>query len=542
MFAGKIKELNFSGQTSFRPDYLKQLCSFEPGSGTSSAKLQTGIKRILGELQQSGYLMAVLKEEYSEDSSVVAIKIEQGDLCTMDHLLITGNKYIGQAYLSDFIGAKPGGIFLQEQVSEDINNLARVYAENGYPHASVTVSDFSLMKGHISYNYQITEGPRVIIDKILFRDNKQTNYNTMLRLSGLKEGMPFSPKAVEEGRKRLMKSNLFQSVGGPLLFAGQREGFENLVITVKEGRYNSILGAIGYNQGNDQEKGWLTGSFDLAFANIGGTGRRAKVSWQRLRQESSRLSAEFSTPWIFSLNMGITAAVSHRLEDSTYTQSTGRIMADFPAGEHFTAGVGAEAVRVVPGTTQLIKKNMKYSSLWYLEADYRDSDNNQRGFLSKLEIEYGQKKYYEPSVQLTVSRIKLDGSQLWNIFSRQSLSLAGHGRVVVSSEKPVPRSDQFVMGGANSLRGYWEEQFIANQLAWTNLEYRYSPDRRLELFPFYDLGYFYDQERGQRGYRSGYGAGFRMETALGWINLVYGLGKGDKWGQGKVHIGINSDF
>ena len=159
-----------------------------------------------------------------------------------------------------------------------------------------------------------------------------------------------------------------------------------------------------------------------------------------------------------------------------------------------------------------------------------------------MEAEYGRKRYYDPPTQLTVSRIKIDASLVKDLSVNQSLFMAFHGRTTISSEKPVPRSDQYAMGGAGSLRGYWEEQFLADQLAWANLEYRYSPDRRLELFPFCDLGYYYDPERMQRGYRPGYGAGLRMDTALGWISLVYGLGKGDGFGEGKVHISLDSDF
>lgn len=537
-----VRQIEYDGQSLLSRKQMDDIIGYKPEAGISPEDLLSGLNKLLGELNKSGCFLAGLELEYSPDSTEAKVKITNGIIPSAGNLIIKGNSYLGESYLAGLLSARPGGALSEGKILRDIAELSLTYADNGFPHARIRVGDFSMSGSRVDYSYMIEEGPRVTIDKIKFTGNVQTKDYALLRFSGLAPGVAFNRKNIEKGRARLIKSRLFRTVSEPILTAGDRDGSENLMIAVEEGRYNNIFGALGYNRDETRQNGWLTGSIDMAFSNLGGAGRRAKISWQRLRQENSRLSAEFSTPWIFSLNMGLTAAVSHRIEDSTYTQSSGRIMADFPAGEHFTAGVGAEAMRVVPGSSQIIKRNAKYSSLWYIEADYRDVAVSPRGFLSKLEIEYGRKRYYDPSVQLTISRIIIDASQIQDIFNRQSLALSAHLRAVISSEKPVPRSDQFSMGGAASLRGYWEEQFIANQLAWGNLEYRYSPDRRLELFPFYDLGYYYDPERGQRGYRSGYGAGFRMDTALGWISLVYGLGKGDKLGEGKVHISLSGEF
>lgn len=537
-----VRQIDYDGQSPFSPKQMNAIIGYRLGTGLSPEGLAAGLNKLLGELNKAGCFLADLELEYSPDSTAAKVKITNGIIPSAGNIMITGNSYLGQSYLESQLSARSKGTLSEGKILRDIATLSLIYADNGFPHARIAVGDFSLSGSRLDYSYQIVEGPRVNIDRIRFAGNVQTKDYALLRFSGLTPGVVFSRKNIEKGRARLIKSGLFRTVSEPVLTAGDRAGSENLLIAVEEGRYNNIFGALGYNRDQTRQNGWLTGSIDMAFSNLGGAGRRAKISWQRLRQENSRLSAEFSTPWIFSFDLGLTAAVSHRIEDSSYTQSSGRMMADLPAGEHFTAGVGAEAVRVVPGSAQFIRRNIKYNSLWSLEADYRDGSASPRGFWSKLEIEYGRKRYYDPVVQLTVSRVKLDAGQVQGIFKRQALSAAAHLRAVISSEKPVPRPDQFSMGGAASLRGYWEEQFLADQLAWGNLEYRYSPDRRLELFPFYDLGYFYDPERGLRGYRSGYGAGLRMETGLGWLSLVYGLGKGDGWGQGKIHISLDSDF
>jgi outer membrane protein insertion porin family len=542
LWPADIRHIGYKGRSLFSEARMNGIIGFSQAGGLSTEALKRGVGALLAQLSSAGCFMAELELEYSSDSTKAIIKIINGIIPVAGEVGICGNSYLGNAYLTGLLAVREGQPITTANIFADISAVSLSYADLGFPHAKIKVGDFSISDTMVNYNYKIEEGPRVVIDNIRFVGNHQTKYGTALRFSGLSSGLLFGRKVMEKGRTRLMKSGLFRSVSEPMLTISTNPGLENLTFTVEERRYNNLIGAIGYNQDEARQKGWLTGSIDLSFSNLGGSGIQTKVSWQRLTQEKSRLSAAFSTPWLFSFDIGLAASIAHRIEDSTYTQSSGRILAEFPAGDHFTAGVGAEAVRVVPGSAMLINRYIIYNSLWSVEADYRNNDDIITGLLIKLELEYGRKRYYNPAVQLTLSRLKLFLSHKQSTFKRQFIYAAAHWQTVISSEKPVPRSDQFSMGGALSLRGYWEDQFVANQLAWTNIEYRFLPDKRLELFPFYDLGYFYDLEREQRGYRSGYGVGFRMNTALGWISLVYGLGKGDKWRQGKVHIGLDSDF
>lgn len=453
---------------------------------------------------------------------------------------LRGNSLLGEAFLWEAIAARPGLGFSERLVNEDLKRLAETYADQGLPHAKVSAVDFRLGDGGLHYVYLIEEGPLVTVEEVRFVGQRQTKVHTLKRLAGIREGLRFSRQSVERARIRLVKSRLFSRVSQPDLSPGSGPGKEALVFRVEESSYNSLFGAVGYSRDDSRPDGWLTGRIDLAFSNLAGTGQQAQVTWQRLSRENSRLSAEYSAPWIFRWDVGFRGAVRHQIEDSSFTLSSVRALLEFPAGQDFTAGLGGEAVRVVPGSSRSVRRSLRYSSLWSFRFDGRGADG--RGMRSSLEVEYGRKRYYDPAGQLTVSRIKFDASRWQGLGARHSVYLAGHGRAVISSEEPVPRTEQFALGGANSLRGYWEEQFFGNQLAWSNLEYRYQPDPRLVLFPLLDLGYYFDPERSQRGWRTGYGAGLMMNVALGWISLSYGLGPGDRLGQGKIHLNLQSDF
>ncbi len=106
----------------------------------------------------------------------------------------------------------------------------------------------------------------------------------------------------------------------------------------------------------------------------------------------------------------------------------------------------------------------------------------------------------------------------------------------------------FRFGGANTLRGYRENQFLGSRVAWTNAEYRFLLGRRSFFFGFLDTGYYSrpaDIEQSlpaSEAFKYGYGIGLRTDTPLGNISVSFALGQGDSFSQGKIHIGLINDF
>ena len=100
----------------------------------------------------------------------------------------------------------------------------------------------------------------------------------------------------------------------------------------------------------------------------------------------------------------------------------------------------------------------------------------------------------------------------------------------------------------NSLRGYLENQFAGNRIAWSNLEYRLLLTNRTFGFLFFDTGYFLrsaeplNNIETTQSFKIGYGLGFNVETALGVLKVSFALGQGDTFANGKIHFGIVNEF
>jgi outer membrane protein assembly factor BamA len=107
-------------------------------------------------------------------------------------------------------------------------------------------------------------------------------------------------------------------------------------------------------------------------------------------------------------------------------------------------------------------------------------------------------------------------------------------------------SDLLKIGGAQSLRGYNEEQFRGNVVARLLSEWRYLIDRTSHMFVFFDLGYYGAPDVGssmnvvdrRNEFLTGYGFGLELGTGAGQFSVSLGFNR-DEGLDAKVHLGMS---
>jgi outer membrane protein assembly factor BamA len=533
----------FSGGNIFTREQLLGISEIRGKSTIRADELEAGCLKILDRYRRAGYYQASCSLEYRSDSLSAEVKLTLGPRFLVGSIVFEGNAYLSGVYLKGLITTNRGDVLDSAVVSRDFEAVSLAYADNGFPQAEISLEELDFEGDSLNLVFEVKENTRVLLSRIIFQGNTVTKNKTMLKLSGFKPGSPFSRDQLEKSLRRLTNSSLFSEIRSPKLLKDIQTGQQQLLIEVEEARFNSIFGAAVYNQAAADQKGWLAGSLDLNLGNIAGTARSASVLWERPQKENSRLEIDFWEPFLLGSVFSTGVSLKHMIEDSSYVKTSAGILIKMPVGEGFRAGVGAEYERIVPGSALIYQKNNKYSTKWLLEWMYFPRFPASDVISIKVQADYGRKRYYQPSQQqLTVSKVTGDLIANNSVFKKQEVYFTLKGRIAITGEKPVPRYDQFAMGGTTSLRGYYEEQFVANQVAWSNLEYRFKPVKNLMFFPYTDLGYYYDRERSLRGYRFGYGFGFKFDTKIGWINILYGLGQEDSILNGKVHFGLENAF
>lgn len=457
-----------------------------------------------------------------------------------------------------------GRVFEETSLVENISSALTYYENNGSPFSKIIISSLKFSddttedKYYVDLTLTIDKGKKSTIDKIEIDGNTKTKDNVIIREMRLSPGEEFSQKIIKEIPSRLNRLGFFEPVAVPDYYIdAQNEGV--LVVRVKDKQTNNFDGIIGYVPGNNKVSGYLTGLVNISLSNIFGTGRAAAIRWQKLDQSSQVLELKYLEPWILGLPVNINAGLLQRKQDSTYIQRDLNIGLEYLANENLSAAVTLSTESVIPSDADTLSLTVYNSSSITtgldLKYDTRDDPYSPtRGILFINSYSFSRKTINGPEkfinsntkTKIDLQRIEVEFKTYYKLFQRQIIALALNGKELLGSFLEV--SDLYRLGGANTLRGYAQDQFLGSRIFWSNLEYRFLLTQRSFGFLFMDTGYFFRPEDlvhnipKTEGFRIGYGLGINLETNLGVISVSFALGQGDTFSNGKINFGIVNQF
>ena len=503
--------------------------------------------------------VALTEAVYSSDSAAVMLTlgVEEGNQAVIADIDLRGVHAFDPAALRAMMESRPGAVLSSNTLEGDIVSLLDRYEHAGYALAACSVGDVALVPAadvdSALVVLEIEEGPRVVIDEVRVEGNKETQTGVILRETRIGAGEVYHPERVAAIRSRLNRLSIFSRVDEPELYmVGTRGG---LLLRVEEGKTNTFDGIAGYAPGlNPGDAGYFTGMVTIGMRNLFGTGRKMNLRWQKEDRFSQDLSVGYVEPWLFGFPVNAGADFQQRRQDSTYVRQAGTFTIELMASEELSLSLSGTTESVIPSSDTVTARVPRSSSLGggaEVLYDTRDDIYSPEGGARyRADYHYARKRIaataFTPGIDANVQRFGLDLEVYVSPFARQVIAVGVHGRQAQGGG--VDESQMYRFGGAQTLRGYRENQFLGSRVAWTNTEYRFLLGRRSFVYGFMDTGYYYRPGDTRtalpstEAFHYGYGLGLRFDTPLGNMGVSFALGKGDSFAQGKIHVGVIGDF
>jgi outer membrane protein insertion porin family len=561
-----IRSIDFQGASVFTSrDFLSWLGSKQT-LPYSRSLVESDLGIIVDNYRRQGYLAArvdSVQVRYTSDSAFVdlAFLITEGKRAVVGSIAIEG---AWQMRPSDILGQfdiKSGEPLDESALERDIDALLSRYERIGYPFAACHVANLGARSGGeedtLDITLRVEEGRQITIDEIRVEGNKETDASVVVRETRLVPGEVFNPGKVDAIKQRLTRLNIFARVDDPQLY--MRNSTAGLLITVQEGSTNTFDGVIGYIPASTEgESGYLTGLVSVAMRNLLGTGRKFSLQWQREDKRSQELGVRYLEPWVLGMPANLGIGFLQRQQDSSYVRRVFDMKAELMLSEELSVGALVGLESVIPSADSTVNRVFRSSTTTVgVELQY-DSRNDlyspTTGARYRTDYNYGAKRIKDvPSpfssqvaTKVAVQKFSLDLDFYLSTFSHQVSAVGFHGREIRSGQ--LEEGEMFRFGGARTLRGYRENQFLGSRIAWSNLEYRFLLGRRSFFFGFVDTGYYsrpadpVHSIAGVDAFKYGYGVGMQLETGLGTLGVSFALGKGDSFSAGKIHLGLINEF
>jgi len=293
-----------------------------------ATKLDEDVERVRAEYQNRGYFKVLVENPKTEIHDTghtgfhiplvqkgpgkavdITIPIEEGDRYRLARITFKHNKAVSNtAALRGLFPIKDGEIFSREKVAKGLENLRKVYGEQGYINfTSVPDTKFDDEKKLITLDIDVDEGKQFYVRRIEFQGNTTTRDKVIRREIALEEGQVYNSRYWELSLLRLNQLGYFEPLKPDDPNTTERKldeknGRVDLTLKVKEKGKNQI-GLQGGVSG-------LSGAFvgiSYSTNNFLGLGETLQVQ-ASLGNRQRDLMFGFTEPYMFDrpLQLGFT--------------------------------------------------------------------------------------------------------------------------------------------------------------------------------------------------------------------------------------------
>ena len=224
----RISGITIKGNTLLSDARLKKIIkSRGPAMGVAKhignkailRKIEADVKILESTYHNLGYLTATVGKNYHYDDSGkwmdLTFVIDEGRRYVVNDIQFVGNEYITEESIRARLTLKPGDSFDGTILRRDVGEIVYGYGELGFIYAEVDPQTVMLEEeNRVDLVFKITEGDRWKIRNIMVNIEGEPHLmreTTLLNLIDMREGDYVDRRALEIGRRSLMRSQLLES-------------------------------------------------------------------------------------------------------------------------------------------------------------------------------------------------------------------------------------------------------------------------------------------------------------------------------------------
>ncbi|MBI1992378.1 MAG: outer membrane protein assembly factor BamA, partial [Candidatus Omnitrophica bacterium] len=490
----------------------------------------------------------------------VHVTLDEGLQHRVGQVVVDGTVLFPEREIRRVITLKPGAIYSDESLQEDLRLIKQYYGDRGYIHAEVTPDpQLDPAARRVNLTYHVTERELVYVNRIDVQGNLQTKDVVIRRELRVYPGDPFDGAKIRKSLERLYNLGYFEEANvetAPTKAADR----EDLIVRVKEaktgsfsfgGGFSSVDRLVGLVELEQRNFDWrnfpqFTGAGqDLRFRTEIGTVRRS-------------FDLSFTEPWIFGhpVSFGIDAYNRTRLRSRNL-------------GLAFEEKQRGGGLRLGKEVTDLVRVGLSYQLFSTEISDVIEEAS------ADLKAEEGTNtiSVAGTSVSWDSRDNRLDPTTGWYVFGSANLAgaviggdkdfyrlqggastfvphadrfiLEGHLRAGIvdaySDSNEVPIFERFFGGGAGTIRGFRERRVgprdpRSNDPIGGESTLSATVEEVMTIFKdergrpmlrgaaFLDVGNVWRRvdELGE-SFKSGAGAGIRVNTPIGPVRIDLGF-------------------
>ena len=570
----RLMWVHLEGNEQVKTEELLELLSTAPGRRfrpNSGRLVSQVLEEDLANLRSFYLLEGFLDVEVgpvtvteNDDELAVKIPIREGDRRRLVNFELSGNQHLSSEELLAKLPLRPSGPFHPALLDDSLNILRTLYEDEGFAEPSLESHlDWNAEGTLVDLEVHVREGPRSVVDRVIWRGHRRSRPEAISRILGLQSGDVISRRRLLEVERELYRLGIYSRVDVEMAPLGDIGGQRDVLVNVEEGQQWRLAYGFSYHS----EDG-LGGLLSLSRVNLTGRGDRLQLD-VRGNEKERRYRLILDQPTLLPGQIPVTFTLYREEEEREafdVRETGGQISftRDWPSlrlgllydYRLVTLGPGSAGTPVDLEIIDREDREVELSSFTpNLFIDRRDDPlSPSRGWSTSLEIEYAfplfdaEDNFFKFFGQQTVYRSLGRLGTLAASLRLGAIEVLDESLVpdpLVPDSLPnslVPASERFFAGGRTSHRAYERDAlgvpgqtlistesggFLpvgGNGLLALNLDYRFPISGDFGGLVFFDGGNVWSDWRDvdPSDLKAGVGFGFRYLSPIGPVRLEMG--------------------
>ena len=477
-----------------------------------------------------------------------------------DHLVVTGNTKLSTEKIRQIVSLPKGKIVNIRESNKKLGFVEEQYRRDGYILARIT--DVGFEPGGV-LAIKINEG---IVEDFKVKGNVKTKDKVILREIRLKKGEPFNSALARRSLNRIQNLGFFEDVNMKLNPGRQPNAVEMEVDVVEMN-----TGTFGIGAGYSDADGFV-GMVSIGDKNFRGTGDSILLRWEFGGADNKNYEFTYRKPWLDKKETSMNISLYDLTNEYADYDRKGDEIARYDKkriGQELTLGrpqgeFVRHSITLKHREDKYVEKISGYNMQYYEDSfnkelepggrysqfngkwpataqERRDENFGTTNSITYTRVYDSRDNIYDPHAGKRNS-YSFEWAGLGGDFKFEKISVNYRYYLPLRRDRvlafdlaagyawgDMPLSQRFSVGGADTLRGYKDDQFRGNSMLRGTVEYRFPIRKKVQGVVFYDIGYAWDK-RDQSAFdldlmEHGYGLGLRINSPLGPIKLDWGKGK-----------------
>ena len=550
-----IRHITFEGNISFTAHQLQHIILSKEQSPLHRGVVNDDSKRIYDFYTQRGhYLFKIYNPIIIPVSSRyvdVTFVIEELEEPSVEGITFTGNSYFSESKIFELINLKPDAKHDLTSLETTLKQVTDLYLSRGFLFVKVQLINIAHSKkdnfldgadshGPLTATINIKEGRLFRTENFVLKGNDVTRDNILIAESRIQKGHIVTPDIIRLAERRI--SNKLYIASCNILPVNEN----TLLLNIVEGRMTHLSAVLGFST-SEQKRNNFNGFINGEFLNLLGTDRNLKLTWRSFDAVFTSILFEYHESGPIHFPIAADFRLYREERDSTSVRTeVGTEMYYYYKTQKY--GILGGINELFPGSRRpklLEKQTDKIIGLFW-EGDFTDDFINPS---TGWHMKFSQQYLFVSKESERLHRHRLESSFAYYFPLSKSWVVANTVTGKYLENKSLTEFDLIRLGGAFSLRGFYEDFYAGNTILYTNTELRLLMTRYSRIFLFFDYGYLEDNRpEFMNKFYDLYGIGFglRADSKIGLLRIDYGFHHANgKWLNplnGIIHFGIEASF